>query len=156
MLNSKLRVLKYNPIHSHYKHSLSVSYDYIIKKYQNEKKLEYQLNFVYDWGVLREVPFSAALKNLHWQETYVAKTSQIGAWHWRTSCEVLITSRHVPRRSNWSLKWVKFLSTNQFVFMASQVVQPLFSSSHYVATTSQRRRSYLGRSFDISATCWIG
>ena len=32
------------------------------------KKLEYELNFVYDLRVCEEVPFTITLKNLHWQE----------------------------------------------------------------------------------------
>ena len=34
------------------------------------KKLEYQLNSVYDLRVREEVPFSITLKKLHWQEYF--------------------------------------------------------------------------------------
>ena len=82
---------------------MSVSFRYQLKRLcdylSRSISLRYQLIHHYgvsDWSVLF---------TYQW---HVAKTSQIDPLYWLTSCDDVMMSKHIPRRSNWLVKWTNF------------------------------------------------
>ena len=76
----------------------------------------------------------------HW---HVGKASQTGPTYGRTRCNVVMRSQYGPGTFELVTKKGEFrLSTSQYIFIASQVVQSLLGSNQYFAKMSKSRQFF--------------
>ena len=88
----------------------------LVRRYDVSKtqvSFRYQFNCLCDvlrWSVSSwYIATTSQVGRFYWRTQWeVAKTSQIGLSYWRTSWDVVMIPQHGLVRSNWSLKWVNF------------------------------------------------